>query len=275
MATFYQKGEKKMENLKIYKSGLLPVQNLRIMETGNRFGIMTTKKTYYPEEFDKEDREKAFLQARMEASKHYNKDFDPYKFYMPTQDGKGKAVTLTKEMIEASWDGWNLDIQADILLVTDKTPGVVVGYPVADCPVIIASDLKQGVTATAHCGAEMIDQYLPKLTVESLQSKYDSKLDDISIYVGAHAGTNWTYDRWPVWANDSFWAKAITKKDGMYKINLKKAILRQLNPRKFDSFYMNDDNTLTNPNYYSNSAFKNGAEEKKGLNFTGAYYKKK
>lgn len=37
---------------------------------------------------------------------------------------------------------------------------------------------------------------------------------------------------------------------------------------------MNDDNTLTNPNYYSNSAFKNGAEEKKGLNFTGAYYKK-
>ena len=276
VATF-QKGEKEMEKVKIYKIGNLSVKNRRIFETGTRFGNMNTAPAFYPEGMSKEDRKNAFLDHRKAASAYYNKEFDPYKFYIPSQNGEGKAVTLTKEMVDFAWDGWDLDITADILMVTDKTPRVVVGFPVADCPVIIASDLRQGITATAHCSGEMIDKYLPKLTVEALQSKHNSKLDEISIYVGSHAGPNWTYDRMPAWAKESFWEKtgAITEENGMYKINLTKAILSQLNPQKFESYYMNEDDTITNPNYYSNSAASKGVLEKKGRHFTGAYYKKK
>ena len=180
-------------------------------------------------------------------------------------------------MVDAYQDGWDLDIKSDILILTDKTPSVVAGYPVADCPVLIASDLKNGVTATAHCGAEMIDNYLPQMTIESLQSKYDSKLDDIYIYIGSHAGKDWTYDSMPRWAKESFWQEtgAIKETDtGEFKIDLRKALLYQLNPEKFESFIVNNDDTITNNNYYSNSASCKD-KTKAGRQFTGAYYKKK
>ena len=145
----------------------------------------------------------------------------------------------------------------------------------ADCPVIIASDLRNGVTATAHCSAEMIDKYLPKMIVEELQSKYNSKLEEIYVYVGAHAGNSWTYDTWPKWAKENFWEKtgAITEKDGIYRINLRVAMLSQLNPEVFDTFIINNDDTITNPNYYSNSAARTD-KSKDGRHFEGAYYQK-
>lgn len=218
-----------------------------------------------------------FLEHRRLASASYNEEFDPKKIYVPKQNKEGKAVELTRAMVEAYEDGWNLDIPGDILVITKDLPGVVAGFPVADCPVLIASDLKNGVTATAHCGAEMIDNYLPKLTIESLQSKYDSKLDDIYVYIGAHAGNNWTYDSMPKWAKESFWEEtgAIKEKEnGEFEIDLRKALLYQLNPDDFETFIVNNDDTITNPNYYSNSASRND-KSKAGRQFIGAYYKKR
>ena len=196
---------------------------------------------------------------------------------MPSQNKEGKAVELTRLMVESYEDGWDLDIPGDILIITKDLPGVVAGFPVADCPVLIASDLKNGVTATAHCGAEMIDNYLPKLTIESLQSKYDSKLDDIYVYIGAHAGSDWTYDSMPKWAKESFWEETGAIKEtenGEFKIDLRKALLYQLNPNDFETFIVNNDDTITNQNYYSNSASRND-KSKAGRQFTGAYYKKR
>ena len=67
----------------------------------------------------------------------------------------------------------------------DKISGVVAGFPVADCPVVVVSDLKKGITATAHCGVAMINNYLPIRTVEALQNMYNSKKEDIYAYIGA------------------------------------------------------------------------------------------
>ena len=259
----------------IYKKGTASVENLRILNTGNKYGCMNTKPSCYPEGMSLEKRQIEFLKHRALLAIDNDFAFNPYKFYMPSQNGEGKAVELTREMIEACEDGWDLDIPGDILVVTDKTPGVVAGFPVADCPVIIASDLKNGVTATAHCSANMIDNYLPKLTIEALQSDYNSKLDDIYVFIGAHAGNSWTYDTWPKWAKEDFWEKtgAITEKDGIYRINLRVAMLSQLNPEVFDTFIINNDDTITNPNYYSNSAARTD-KSKDGRHFEGAYYQK-
>lgn len=264
-----------VRNLKIYKMGKGSNSDLRIFDDGNRFGNMNTQPKFFPSNMTKEERKEAFLAHRSLASEVYGFEFDPYKFYMPSQNKEGKAVELTKEMVEAYQDGWDLDIPADILVVTDKTPGVVVGFPVADCPVVIASDLKNGITATAHCSAEMIDNYLPKMTIEALQENYNSKLEDIFVYIGAHAGPNWTYDRYPSWAKESFWEEtgAIKEENGLYKINLRKALLYQLHKEDYESFIVNDDDTITNPNYYSNSAAVHNPT-KAGRHFEGAYYAK-
>lgn len=265
-------------NYKIYKFGTMPTEQLRILETGNKYGCMNTKASCYKEGMSKKEIRAEFLEHRKMAAEDNNYAFDPYKFYMPSQDGKGKAVELTKEMVEAYEDGWDLDIPGDILVISDKIPGVVAGFPVADCPVVIASDLKNGVTATAHCSAAMIDNYLPKMTIESLQSEYDSKLEDIYVYIGAHAGSSWTYDKWPNWAKENFWEEtgAITEENGLYRINLRKALLSQLHPEKFETFIVNTTDTRTNPNYYSNSVYNNGEgpKEKDGRHFEGAYYQK-
>lgn len=255
----------------------MSVNNLRIIDNGKKYGCMNTGKNFYPEGLSLEERKALFLEHRRLASASYNEEFDPKKIYVPKQNKEGKAVELTRAMVEAYEDGWDLDIPGDILIITKDLPGVVAGFPVADCPVLIASDLKNGVTATAHCGAEMIDNYLPKLTIESLQSKYDSKLDDIYVYIGAHAGNNWTYDSMPKWAKESFWEEtgAIKEKEnGEFEIDLRKALLYQLNPDDFETFIVNNDDTITNPNYYSNSASRND-KSKAGRQFIGAYYKKR
>lgn len=279
-----------MENLKfnekvlrigaydIYKKGTASVNNLRILNTGNKYGTMTTKPCFYEKGLSFDDRKAIFLERRKMAAADNNYAFDPYKFYIPKQDSKGKAVELTREMVEAYEDGWDLDVEADILIVTDKIPRVVAGFPVADCPVIVASDLKNGITATAHCGVAMINNYLPIRTVEALQSMYGSKKEDIYVYIGAHAGNDWTYDRYPPFATEKFWEQTGAVKqvaDNDFKIDMDKALLYQLNPEEYETFIMNTDNTRLNPNYYSNSVYVNEKlEEKAGMHFEGAYYQK-
>lgn len=261
----------------IYKQGPANFKNLRILNTCNKYGIMTTNALFYEDGMSFDERKAIFLERRKKSAKDYNYAFDPYKFYIPKQDGKGKAVEITREMVETYEDGWDLDIEADILITTDKVPGIVVGFPVADCPVVIASDLKNGVTATAHCSAKMINNYLPIKTVEALQSMYNSKKEDIFIYVGAHAGKDWTYDRYPDFVTENFWRKtgAVSKvKDDDFRINMDKALLYQLNPEEYETYIINTDNTITNSNYYSNHAYTKGNKEKKGRNFVGAYYQK-
>lgn len=267
------------KQIEFYKVNNRSIKGLRLIDVGNRFGNMNTNTAFFPEGMSKENCKAAFLQNRCDLSHYHNDEFNPYKFYMPLQNGNGEATILTEEMVQATKDGWDLDIKSDILIVTEKTPRVVAGYPVADCPVIIASDLKNGVTATAHCSGERINQFLPKQTIESLQSNFDSRLEDIYVYIGAHAGNNWAYTcNPPAWATESFWEEvgAITQVGDKYKIDLDKALLYQLgNPGQYDSFLVNHDNTITNPNYYSNHAYKTlKREEKAGRGFQGAYYKK-
>ena len=251
--------------------------NYRIVDSTRRYGCMNTAKAFYKEGLSQEERKALFLEHRRNLSNSYDIGFDPKKFYMPSQTKDGSAIELTEEMVEACEDGWDLDIKSDILVVTHETPSVVAGYPVADCPVLVATDLKNGITVTAHCGAEMIDMELPRKTIEMMENKYNSKKADIAIYIGSHAGANWSYDSMPKWAKEDFWKEyEIIKQvaDNEYRIDLRKALLFQLDPAEFDSFIVNNEDTITNRNYYSNSAQKKDPS-KAGRQFTGAYYVKK
>src|SRR5699024_8867939 len=94
--------------------------------------------------------------------------------------------------------------------------------------------------------------------------------------VSACAGEkSYIYDKYPDWAKDEkVWKNSIIEQEKQYYINLKQAIKEQFDERNINKYIMKDEDTITDPNFYSNSAAYNGHNEKAGRNFAGAYYKK-
>ena len=205
--------------------------------------------------------------------------FDGRHMFMADQEHKkGSHFIINQDYIEANPNGWT-DIPEDILVVTDKLPGVVIGHPVADCPVVMMVDKKQGISAIGHCSAEMIDKKLPMMIGEVLRGTFGSRAEDIYSYVSSCAGDTWTYDFFPKWAQDlRVWDRCIEEgEDGLFHIRLKPAVLKQLLAigvqAKNIRFSMDD--TITDDHYYSNSmASKTGKDTspKFGRHFAGLFY---
>ncbi len=256
----------------------LKLGNLNLIETGKLYGNMNTGKAFFPESFTAEDRSKAFMDSRMILGNDYG--FDGHKIFMADQlDKSGTWFEITKDYVDANPNGWS-DIREDILVISDKTPGVAIGHPVADCPVVMAYDKKHDVAAIAHCSADLVDKKMPMMVVDALFDAYGSynlKDEDILTYVSAGAGKSWTYDKYPSWAKDSkLWDGAIIEdENGIFHIDLKKVISDQLIERNVGDITISPIDTITDPNFYSNSAAFNGNEEKKGRNFAGAFFKEK
>ena len=246
-----------------------------IVETGILYGNMNTAKAFYPENYTAEDRKNAFLEHRLKAGEDFG--FDGYKMFMADQkDKNGSWFEIDNEYVEENPNGWS-DISEDILVITDDVPGVVIGHPVADCPVVMAFDRAQGVAAIGHCSADLVDIKMPMLVVDALLDSYGSYDEDILAYVSMCAGKSWTYDSYPKWAKDSkMWDKAITlEDDGLYHIDLKSVVAAQLLERNVGELVMSPIDTITDPRFYSNSAAFHGDVSKKGRNFAGTFYKGK
>ena len=203
--------------------------------------------------------------------------FDWHKMFMADQVNKnGSYFEITRDYVENNSNGWT-DIPEDILIITDEVPGVAIGHPVADCPVIIMEDVKNKVTAIAHCSAELIDKRMPMMIADALSSAYNTKDEDIKVHVSSCAGPTWTYDKWPGFANDKkIWEDtcAITEWDNEFKINIRAAIAGQLIERGIGQNVSYDiADTIIDKEYYSNSASRSNPD-KYGRQFTGAIYQK-
>lgn len=255
------------------------MKNVKIVETGNRFGNMNTAARFFPEGLSAEERQALFLNSRISAGKHFG--FDGHKVFMADQIDKcGSYFKITDEYVRENPNGWS-DIREDILLITDEVPSVVIGHPVADCPVVMMEDPIKGVAAIAHCSAEMIDRKLPMMVADALVDAYGSRDEDIVTYVSACAGDGWTYNGFPKWATDEeMWKDGIVAdENGIFHIDLRKVIAKQLEMRNIDleNVEFNMDDTITNPNYYSNNAsspYGGNDQSKAGRNFAGLFYPK-
>ena len=271
---------------------------LNIIDVGKRFGSMSVSsisydnltvkdKVYLLEQYGTNVRNlhhidltchvrrELFDRHRMEMARDFG--FDDKRMFVANQDKKdGSYFELTKDFVEATSDGWDLDIPEDILIITDKVPGVVAGHPIADCPVVMVCDAKKGVTALAHCSAELIDKKMPMMVVDALQRAYDSKDDDLIAYISACAGNDWSYDKYPRWARDrKLWDGAIKEENGIFKIDMRRVLVKELSEAGVSMASFSNVDTRTNPNYYSNSmASSNGGKvlSKAGRNFAGAFY---
>lgn len=245
---------------------------LQILESGNRYGNMNTEKAFYPEDYTREMRWSEFLRRRLQFGEENG--FDGRKMFMANQkDKNGSWFEITRDYVEANPNGWS-DIPEDILIVTHRTPGVVIGHPVADCPVVMAYDVRHKALAIGHCSAALIDKKMPMLVIDALKESKATSEDDIVAYVSACAGKSWTYDCYPAWARDfRMWEDAITLgKDGMYHIDLKKVVLKQLYEAGIGAIVASQVDTITNPDFYSNSAARYDPE-KRGRHFAGGFFR--
>ena len=190
---------------------------------------------------------------------------------------RGSVFEITRDYVKANPNGWS-DIPEDLLVVKKSVPGVVIGQPVADCPVVMMVDQKQKIAIVGHCSGALIGEMLPTLMVEALESKYDSKVDDIFTYVSAHAGETWVYDSIPSWAtNFDFWERFMpyNKDEGLYHIHLKDALCDQFSKAGLDSdnIIFNLDDTITDKRYYSH-AMEDIDSSRLGRHFAGLCFDK-
>lgn len=271
--------------------------NLNYFYSTIAHGNMNTAARFYKEGMSKEEIRKDFDERRIKLGKEFGysglKVLTPIQKARPVLTGKteeeikvlmdkynskyqdGHYVKVTKEMIEGYEDLYNLDIYADILMMDSSITDVALTYPVADCPVIFARDMKNDVVAMAHCGGEYIDRDLPGQLIDSLYEEYDSNPHDISVYVGPHASEkSFTYDSFPKFIeNEKRWEGCLTEVNGLIHINMEKAILMQLAQRSvsLENTHVSCLDTITDPRFYSNNRAR-FEQEKAGRFYTGCFY---
>ena len=260
----------------------MKITNLHIFESNILDGPMSSYKLFYKEDMTQAEIEQDLLKRRLILGKKHG--FDGKKIIVPTQKNHqnpnlypdGTYQTVSQLPLNQVTDLWNLSVVGDILLLDDTKPGIVIGFPAADCPVLIAFDLKQQVAALAHCGAEYINRELPIDLLKSLENEANSKRSDMMVYLSSCAGKEYCYDQFPHWAtNQSVWKNHIQKNGFHYFIDLRGSIVDLLK-RYYISpsqLIINDQNTITDPLLYSNSATYRKVPNKNGRYLVGCFFK--
>lgn len=253
---------------------------IEIFETGIKDGIMSKNKKFYKENLTQEEINKIFLETRLKFAKKYNLNgLHIFQALQKTPLNKlnypdGKYIVISEENMTKD-DYWSEELPADILIISNKYKNIIVGNQMSDCPILIAEDRRLGVTALAHCGASYINRNLPIQTIMALENEYHSNLNDIYVYIGSCIKTeSYVYDSYPSWAtNKEVWKDCIKKEQSIYKIDLVKAIKKQLKSIGISHTKVSKIDTFKDKNYYSHLAEYNGIKEKSGQNFVGFYYK--
>ena len=253
---------------------------IEIFETGIKDGIMSKNKKFYKENLTQEEINKIFLETRLKFAKKYNLNgLHIFQALQKTQLNKlnypdGQYIVISEENMTKE-DYWSEELPADILIISNKYKNIIVGNQMSDCPILIAEDRRLGVTALAHCGASYINRNLPIQTIMALENEYHSNLNDIYVYIGSCIKTeSYVYDSYPSWAtNKEVWKDCIKKEQSLYKIDLVKAIKKQLKSIGISHIKVSKIDTFKDKNYYSHLAEYNGIKEKSGQNFVGFYYK--
>ncbi len=131
---------------------------------------------------------------------------------------------------------------ADALITTSRNLTLLL--PVADCIGAAIFDERQGVLALAHLGRHSLEQHGGTKIIEYLAEQYDSKPQDIAIWLTPAAGK----EKYPLWALDNKGMKE-TAYEQFAAAGITKA---QINDNPAD--------TTSDPNYYSYSEFVHGRD---------------
>lgn len=249
--------------------------NVRVFTSMREDGVMSASKSFYKNTMSNEKIIKELKKRREIFGRKIG--IDGTKIIIPYQNlefhKEGHYEDITESVTDLlfenpNYDLWDLRIPCDIMLIRDKLKGVVLSYPVADCPVII---LKTDDTiALSHSSAECVDRFLPMQIVEAI--KQVSNSTNISAYIGPCAGEKYLYEEYPCWAKNDSWKYFIKDTNEGYKIDLKGAVIEQLKSMGINDINVSKIDTITDNRYYSNYAYTHGDITKKGRFLVGAYF---
>ncbi|MBQ6283144.1 MAG: laccase domain-containing protein [Bacilli bacterium] len=250
---------------------------IKIFNSNISNGPMSGKKDFYSDTLSREEIIKDLKIRRQKLGKL--KGFDGNRLIVPLVTNR-KPFTyhdITEEVGDLlneypEYDLWDLDIPCDIMIVRSNLKGVVLSYPVADCPVVVVSS--KDTIGIAHCSSEMIDKELPISLVDAVSKVSKAKDSELSAYIGPCAGYNYVYETYPRWATNPEWNYFIEETDKGYRIDIRRAVMSQLMKRNIKFVTTSTIDTISDPSFYSNYAYKHGDESKKGRFLVGAYFDK-
>ena len=250
-----------------------------IFEANKIDGKMSKNPKFYPKDTSEEERYEIFHQDRINLGKKLGVDGNHIlrsiqKGLSKVDYEDGKYILLDDKYMKKV-DYYFEPLPADILIISEKYPKIIVGNPQADCPVIICEDRNKGYTALSHCGATYINRQLPQDTIKSLIDCCNSNIEDIYVYIGSCIKKeSYIYDKYPPFAtNKEVWEGFITEKDNNYYIDLPGAIIKQLESIGIKHIKESPIDTAKDPNYYSHVEEVAGRQKEGGQNFVGFYYK--
>ena len=250
-----------------------------IFEGNQKDGIFSSSKKFYPENYTTKEIFNKIKEDRIKLGKKYN--FSGLKMLQVTQKMEdndvypdNKTVLITDKYLQKE-DLFTEKIQADILVISKKYKNIVLCHRMADCPVLIAEDRKQGISAIVHCGIYHINRELPKEFLKTLINKYHCNPNNIYLYIGSHIKKeSYIYDSYPkIATNKKIWKNAIIEEKDGFHIDLEKAIMNQIEKYSLAEISISKIDTATNKDYASHYASVHGDSSKLGQNIVGFYYK--
>lgn len=250
-----------------------------IFEGNKKDGIFSSAKKFYKENITDQEIYEIIKESRINLGKRFG--FSGLKMFQVTQKMKdndcypdNKYILVTEELMQKD-DYFTEEISADILIITKKYKKVALSHRMADCPVLIVEDRKQGIGAIVHCGFYHINRGLPKEFIKIMLKDFKCKEKDLYLYIGSHIHKeNYIYDNYPSNAtNKEIWNGAIEDKYGRFYIDLEKAIRNQIKEFDLAEIKVSKINTATNKDYASHREATLGNKEKLGQNIVGFYFK--
>ena len=237
--------------------------NLRIVEFNSTREHGQMNKNFYPKDMDGAEKTRLMHEHKQALMRDMGLSYKD--IFMPIQKSSnnpdkykdGLCYTLTPEDIVTYDDLYDYDVNADIVKLTPETRNVAIAYPVADCAVVKAVNMRTDEVTLAHCGGEYIDRYLPMQTIDALGGAEK----DIRVYVSPFAYSLFYKNATKlVWANNpKVWeqCKEYDEHNGItsVKIDVYKALRRQLLERRIpeENIYMSPYNISECDLFYSNS----------------------
>lgn len=158
---------------------MIKTNNCKVFNSTVIDGPMSSRNSFYKDNMTREQIIKDLKKRRIKLGKKIG--FDGTKIIVPNQNlslhKEGSYEDITERLIDLlfekpDYDLWNLNIPCDIILIRSYVRGVILSYPVADCPVVILNT--NDTIALSHCSSICIDRLLPMQTVDAIK-KIDRK----------------------------------------------------------------------------------------------------
>ncbi|MBQ8131879.1 MAG: laccase domain-containing protein, partial [Bacilli bacterium] len=185
---------------------------------------------------------------------------------------------------------WNIEKNYTAIFMTKDTHdklkqkvgrSVSLVYPAADCAIVRYYDKKKNVIGLTHSNGWYTGENLVGKMTDYMKNHFRSNLEDIEVYVGAFAHSDWIYNGIPPFVGKQLedgsieyrgeWKKYIEKLDqNKIKINYGDLLYKQIIESGIsnNNLYFSKENTLFEKDYYSHARSMN-TKEKEGRNLFG------